>query len=187
MVRASSLGKRFNRAWVFRNVEFDVARGECMVITGSNGSGKSTLLRILAGLETKSEGECTAPNQIGFLAPDLNLYPTMTAVEHLRFAADLKGLNPDIPQILEGVGLRNVDRVPSASYSTGMRTRLKLAIATLANPDLLLLDEPGANLDDEGKLALQNAIANQLQRGSVILATNDERELKHAQLELRLA
>ncbi|MGI8923580.1 MAG: ABC transporter ATP-binding protein [Fimbriimonadales bacterium] len=185
MVFAHELGKRFGARWVFRRLEFCVAQGECLLVTGVNGSGKSTLLRVLVGLETPSEGQMESSGfRIGYTAPDLRLYPSLNGAEHMELAAKLRGSDTRV-DLLEEVGLPGAVG-PTSSYSTGMRARLKLALALQASPDLLILDEPGAGLDESGRSLLDGVIQAQKGRGAVIVATNDPLERRYGDLELRL-
>lgn len=182
---AHELGKRFGPRWVFRRLEFCVARGECLLVTGVNGSGKSTLLKVLAGLEAPSEGVVESSCvRLGYTAPDLRLYPSLTGAEHMELAARLRGsdIRNDLLDEVELSGAAG----PTSSYSSGMRVRLKLALALQANPDLLILDEPGAGLDESGRSLLDGVIHGQKNRGAVIVATNDPRERRYGDLELRL-
>lgn len=185
MVKAENLGKRFGAKWVFRRLEFCVSTGECLLVTGSNGSGKSTLLRLIAGLEPASEGSVHTETSIGYSSPELRLYPHLTGVEHVELAAALRGIRSD-PGILEAVGLNEAAAKTIDAYSTGMSVRLKLALAIQANPKLLVLDEPGAGLDEEGRQAVSDIVEAQRRRGAVVLATNDPLERRFGDLELQL-
>jgi heme exporter protein A len=84
------------------------------------------------------------------------------------------------------VGLEKAKNQLAQEFSTGMRVRLKLAIALQPNPDLLLLDEPGAGLDEQGRELIEKAIQNQLKKGAVILATNDPAETRFANMKLEV-
>ena len=187
MISGEGLGKRFGRRWVFRRVEFCVARGECLLVTGANGSGKSTLLRILAGLEPASEGSVSRSfsGEVGFSSPELRVYPWLTGREHLEIAARLRGLTDASLDLLRLVGLDGDDKV-AGQYSTGMKGRLKLALAIQAQPEVLLLDEPGAGLDESGLAIVNWIVEEQKLKGAVVIATNDPNERRFGDLELRL-
>jgi heme exporter protein A len=186
---------------VLANVSLTLSAGEVLVVTGANGSGKSTLLRLLSGLQRPTsgaiayelDGRSYAPAEagalLGWVAPDLALYRELSALENLRFFADVRGLrraDADLNALLERVGLagRGHDRV--ASYSTGMTQRLRYAYALLHAPPVLLLDEPTATLDERGMALVEGLVAEQRQAGIVVVATNDPRELRWGDYVLTL-
>lgn len=195
MLHANLLGKKFGREWVFRNVSFHVKENECLVVTGKNGSGKTTLLRIIAGLENSSEGVVQlnledSRKDMGYSSPDLRLYGTLTGMEHLSLAQKLRGQAPKQGKnevLLELFGLKQHAHKLVSAYSTGMRARLKLAIATEPQRKLLILDEPFSNLDEEGCQALKNIIQQQKSHGILIFSTNSPSEIKFGDYELNLA
>jgi ABC-type multidrug transport system ATPase subunit len=185
------LGRKFGRRWVLRHVEFDLNPGEVLMVRGRNGSGKSTLLRLLAGLLSPSEGSVVRPagplrSTIGYAALDLALYPGLTAREHLKFAATMRQIENDGDALLERVGLADsADRLVG-QYSSGMRARLKLALALQTSPAALLLDEPTASLDDEGRRVVEDIIDRQRQAGVVVVATNEPDDVRQATGVLQL-
>jgi heme exporter protein A len=183
-------------------VSFTLSAPGSAAIVGPNGSGKSTLLRIVAGLLRPSDGDLRVEVEgreigfaarrphVGLAAPDLEFYDELTCLENLAFAAESRGL--DAPRAtahaaLErtGLGPRASDRV--AALSSGMKQRLRLAFALLHRPPILLLDEPGAHLDEEGRELLARLVAEERARGLVLIATNDEKEgrLAGERIELR--
>lgn len=186
VIRCAGLGKRYGSRWVLRGVEMDLPMGECLLVTGPNGAGKTTLLRLLAGLEAPTEGEVHAVGTIGFAAPDLSLYPNLTAMEHLRFAATLRRVEPRDSELLEKVGLLDHADKPVGAFSTGMRSRLRLALAIQHRPAVLLLDEPTASLDEQGRAVVSEIIEEQRARGCIVLATNSDGDREHGDLEVRL-
>jgi heme exporter protein A len=185
LMSATGVGRRFGGQWVFRNIELELDRGDVLCVVGSNGSGKSTLLRILAGLLSPSVGSVSRPELIGYSALDLALWPQLSASEHLQLAADLRGLKVD-PGALARVGLGDAGAKPVAQFSTGMRARLKLALATQHGPDVLLLDEPSASLDQNGRDLVVRTIEEQQERGVVVVGTNDPADRRLATHELEL-
>jgi ABC-type multidrug transport system ATPase subunit len=184
LMSAVGLGRRFGSQWVFRGVEIELSQGDALCVIGSNGSGKSTLLRILAGLLSATEGSVVRPTALGYSAIDLALWPQLTASEHLELAAALRGVA--VSDGLRRVGLADAANKPVGQFSTGMRARLKLALAVQHSPEVLLLDEPSASLDDEGRSLIEGAVAEQLKRGAVVIATNDPGDRRHATHELEL-
>jgi heme exporter protein A len=183
MIRGENIGKRFGARTVLRGLSFEVARGEAVAVRGENGAGKSTLLKIVAGLVVPTTGKMTcelagtAREWCGLGAPDAPLPRELTCRENLEFLATLRGLPLEIVDVqLEKFGLRSRRFDLAGELSSGLRTRLQLAAATLHSPEVLLLDEPSANLDASGRALLEELLADQRARGIVLLATNDERE-----------
>lgn len=192
VLEVSGLGKRYGDRWLFRNLSFSLQTGDALIVLGRNGSGKSTLLRTLAGLLVPSEGKVKAEigdNRIGLSlsALEMSLYPALTLREHLRLAADLRGCEAREEALLERIGLTHAADLAASKISTGMKGRLKLALAIQPDPSILILDEPGAGLDEPGKRLVQDICEEQKRRGVLVLATNDIREKALGTLELELA
>ncbi|HMS53797.1 MAG TPA: ABC transporter ATP-binding protein [Fimbriimonadaceae bacterium] len=184
MIRAENLGKRFQAAWVFRGLTFEVLAGQCLVVMGRNGAGKSTLLKTLSGLIVPTEGKVEANSAIAHSALDQATYSDLSPREHLRFF-DQFG---DPEAWLRQVGLEEPawDR-PCSNLSTGMRARVKLAIALQSRRKILLLDEPSAGIDEAGRSVFASAIEQVVSNeGVVILATNDHQDRRLATHELEL-
>ncbi len=175
--------------------------GESLAVVGPNGSGKSTLLMVLLSLYRPSRGriEYTHGDQAldeshrravtSFVSPYLNLYDQLSAEENLKFFATVAGgsaTGKQINYLLARVGLqgRGCDLV--AEYSSGMKQRLKYAVALLKNPACLFLDEPGANLDKEGRRVVEDIVEEYRSRSIVIIATNEQEESRLAQEQLQL-
>jgi heme exporter protein A len=201
-LEAAGLGHRYASGRGLAPLDLELAAPGVAAVTGPNGSGKSTLLRLLAGLLRPGAGrlrllragrEAAAAERralTGYAAPELAFYEELTCRENLAFAAAARGLRDGdaaVAAALGRVGLieRAGDR--AGALSSGMRQRLRLAFATLHRPALLLLDEPGSHLDDEGRAVLERIVGEESGRGLVVLATNDEREwgLAGRRIELR--
>lgn len=195
------VGKVFNDRPVLRDISATITAPGAWIVSGPNGSGKSTLLRIIAGLLTPTEGEVlylyngerlTAHQQrqaVGMVAPDMAIYRPLTALENLRFFARARGLavqNSDLLEWLEKVQLRSRAHDPVATFSTGMVQRLKLLTALLHRPPVLLLDEPGSNLDEAGTIFIQQTVKEYARHGIVVIATNDIRELGYGEPLIQL-
>ncbi len=179
------LGKRFGGRWVFRGLELELRTGARLVVRGANGSGKSTLLRLIAGLLAPTEGRvelrCGArpvsdrTRLLGWCAADAALYRELTGYEHLHWWAQTRGLPADRPTLtahLERFELAHRAHEWVRAYSTGMRQRLRLALATYGDPPLLLLDEPDAGLDPSGLMLLRQVLDDQTRYGIALFATN---------------
>ena len=196
------LAKDYGGRLLFAGLDLHCGAGACLAVTGPNGSGKSTLLRILAGLVLPSRGQVrfhlsgdqlgpvAVRPHLGMIAPDQALYEELTAEENLRFFGTMRGrefARRELAECLSAAGLAGRGGDLVQAYSTGMRQRLRLACATVHDPVFLLMDEPGAHLDDAGRELVARAIATACQRGGVVvLATNDEREARLADQTLRL-
>lgn len=188
---AEELGKSFAGTEVFADVSLEVAGG-LFAVAGSNGSGKTTLLKILAGLLPATTGRVRLERDgtalsgqarrlaVGWAGPDLALYGELTGEENLRFfrrAAGLDAEDADIRRRLSETGLSTAaGQRRVEAYSTGMRQRLRLAFARLFDPPLLVLDEPFTGLDAEGRELVHRLVADARRTGTVVLASNDERD-----------
>jgi heme exporter protein A len=189
LIEAREVSKSFGLSPVLRGVTFQVAAGEGALVAGHNGSGKSTLVRILAGLSPVSAGEALIFGQparelqaqdrrrVGLLTHQSFLYPRLTARENLEFYAELYRLGRcaiSVCELLERIGLGPVADEPVYTFSRGMEQRLALARAIIADPDVLLMDEPFAALDAEGVKLATALIEEALGRGSAIVVTAHE-------------
>ncbi len=191
-VVANNIHKRFHLRRVLKNISFEVQQGSAVVITGPNGSGKSTLVKILTGLLSPTGGEVQyevagklmAPSNvihdIGLVSPYLQLYPDLTAREHIQFFARLHGCTNEIERseaLMTRFGLAGREWDTIRTYSSGMLQRMKYVLALLHQPSVLFLDEPSANLDAEGKAVVAQLIQEYKQEHIVILATNEVDEI----------
>lgn len=163
-----------------------------MLVTGRNGSGKSTLLRILSDLDLPSEGEVTLQVRhlrrgLGYLSPELRLYGSLTGREHLRLAGSLRGCASRDSELLSWVGLEDAGDQFVETYSTGMRARLRMALAVQCHPEVLVLDEPTMGMDASGRALVAEMVERQRERGVCILATNEDADRRFGDLELRLS
>lgn len=181
-------GKRFNREWIFRHISHVFDSGKCYAITGANGSGKSTLLQVIAGSLTYNEGrvqyqmpsfQCPENDQykhISMAAPYLELIEEMTANEILSFHRSFKLLNVSNERALELIQLSADADKQVRYYSSGMKQRLKLALAFFSNTPVLFLDEPTTNLDAEGVALYHELITNFTKDKLVIVSSNNSQE-----------
>ncbi len=181
----TDIGKRFNREWIFRHLNYEFISGKCYAITGANGAGKSTLLQVIAGAVLYNEGliEYTGTvsginfyQQVSIAAPYLELIEEMTAKEMLLFHAKFKSLTLPVAEILEIVGLTNATDKQLRNFSSGMKQRLKLAQAFFSDAPVLLLDEPTTNLDADGIALYHQLIRNYSKDKLVIISSNDKQE-----------
>lgn len=191
-LEVTQLEKSFGRKTVFSNVSFTY-KGKSLGIAGSNGSGKSTFLKCMAHLlrpnrgniklikSDKILGQENFKQQLGYAAPYINLYNELSCRENLSFLAQVRHEvenNMQIDKWIQKTGLTHVAHQPFGKLSTGQQQRLRLASALFHQPDILLLDEPGANLDQAGR-TLISEIAKTFQSANklLIIASNTPAEL----------
>lgn len=129
-----------------RSISFVAHAGEAIGIVGTNGSGKSTLLRIIAGLDLPSRGEVTATSQPVLLGVGAALIPDLSGIDNAHLGLLAQGFTPEdvkdtMPRVLDLAGIGEAIRRPIKTYSSGMNSRLRFAIAAAAEPQILLLDE----------------------------------------------
>jgi len=156
------------------------------VISGPNGAGKTSLLRLLAGLEVPSRGSgsvlgfdiCSTQRRelrryVGWLGHETSFYPDLSPVENLLFAARTTGAEAAaVPSALERVGLTHRARVPLKSLSAGQQRRVSLAWLLVRRPQLWLMDEPFASLDDEGRALVSELIGSAQTAGATVVLTS---------------
>jgi ABC-type multidrug transport system ATPase subunit len=188
--------KRFNKEWIFRNLNFQFEAGKHYALVGNNGSGKSTLLQIIAGYSGLTKGsidwsKSEANNiyeQISFAAPYLELVEEFTATEQFEFQAEFKPIQKHLSteKILELIGLKNAAHKQIRYYSSGMKQRLKLALAIFSDCPILLLDEPCSNLDKEGYALYDILIKNYAMHKLIIVGSNDPAEYHFCKAQVNL-
>lgn len=187
-----SIKKSFGRRLIFSGINFELQGRGIFGISGPNGSGKSTLAKIILGLISPSGGKVLHKynskeilpeklhNHIGFVSPYLVLYDEFTASENFHFISKIRGLPPDknkIEDLLKQFLLFNRKDDLVKTYSSGMKQRLKFIFALMHSPDLIVLDEPTSNLDEEGKESVYNIIRHESENKIVIIASNEGRDL----------
>lgn len=190
IINLTDLGKRFNREWVFRNLNYQFETGKHYAITGPNGSGKSTLLQIISGSAIFNEGsvsylENSKPvdqekifHKISFAAPYLDLVEEMSLIEFFSFHQIMKGwlASIDSKEIIYLSSLENAAHKQIRYYSSGMKQRVKLAQAIFSNVPVVLLDEPLTNLDADGVSMYHTMIEKYCKNRLVIVSSNDSKE-----------
>jgi ABC-type multidrug transport system ATPase subunit len=185
-ITLNNLGKKYNREWIFRGINLEVQPLERLLIQGGNGSGKSTLVQIIAGFVTVTEGALTHtlnnqtinPEQIrkhiALASPYLQVIEEFTAselIDHLREAKPFIN-NLSTQEIIDIAQLSAAKHKYIRHYSSGMKQRLKLALAFLADTPLLLLDEPLSNLDKNAGLWYKEMVANYTATRTVLVCSN---------------
>ncbi|MCK9250420.1 MAG: ATP-binding cassette domain-containing protein [Solirubrobacteraceae bacterium] len=171
-VALDGLVRRRGERLVLRDVTLDVAAGTTLALLGPNGAGKSTLLRVLAGLLRPSRGGCRVlghelprdrralGGRVAYLAHEPMLYRDLTVRQNLEHRARLLRVAPArVEALLEATGLERRAGFPVQALSRGLTQRAAAAATMLADPDLLLLDEPLANLDPTATARLRDLLA----------------------------
>lgn len=181
MIAVEGLGKKYDKRWIFRNLAFSLEPGDCLVVTGRNGAGKSTLLKVLSGLERPTLGAVAIDvgdyrTGLSYCALDQATFANLTVLEHLSLAAEVRGIHADHEALIARTGLIEHRDVQAQHLSSGLRSRLKIALAIQSEPKLLLWDEPGVALDGAGKALIEQVVGEQLRRGVLVIATNDADE-----------
>ncbi len=187
-LQLDKLTKIFGRRLVFKDIDFTFSEGNVYGITGSNGSGKSTLSKIVIGINSPTRGKVyhklagkdISPNDlhnhVGFVSPYLVLYDEFSAEENLKHFAKIRGIMFD-QNFTDGLfsDFKLLDRKNDLlkGYSSGMKQRMKYIFALQHNPELLILDEPTSNLDNQGKDTVYNII-NREKKNKLILVTSNE-------------
>ncbi len=190
-IQVNSLSKAYGFYRIFEDLSFDIHPGECFALFGPNGAGKTTLLRILATLQAPSSGEFIIFGQDGVAQKDVvrekimliahgsHLYDELSATENLQFALGLRGQSPDGPQIkraLDRTGIGAFADLKIRQFSAGMKKRLDLTKVILAQPQLLLLDEPYNALDQSGVAITNQLIQETMDRGGTVFMTTHDRD-----------
>ena len=191
ILRAEGIQKRFDTRVVLRDAEIEIAPGGITLLLGTNGSGKTTLANILATLLTPDRGRLTADGvpvanrraasrrKIGFASHRPLLYLGLTPLENLSFFGGLAGVRaPErrAMELLERLGMAPFARSPVERFSRGMLQRIVLARALLADPEILLLDEPYTGLDEEGVAVVNDVLRDARERGTGSLVITHEPE-----------
>jgi ABC-type multidrug transport system ATPase subunit len=174
----NQVGKRFRYEWIFKNLDLSLESGRPCAILGQNGAGKSTLMKILSGHLTPSAGSIEFKinntlldsdklyKHLSFTAPYIELIEELTLTEIIAFHTHFKPLNSSFQQASEVLNLlefpKNTAQKQLRFFSSGMKQRVKLALAVVSQTRLILLDEPTNNLDKQGILWYQNLVASEI-------------------------
>ena len=183
-IEVRNLTKRFGSFTAVDDLSFAVEPGRITGFLGPNGAGKTTTLRMLLGLVRPTSGIATIGGQpyreirtpqrvVGAALEATNFHPGRSGRDHLRVLADTAGIDSKrVDEVLEMVGIPAAARQRAGGYSMGMRQRLGLAAAMLADPQVLLLDEPANGLDPEGIRWLRLFLRHLSSEGKTILISS---------------
>ncbi|HOH95933.1 MAG TPA: ABC transporter ATP-binding protein [Candidatus Enterocola sp.] len=162
MIDIENINKSFDKKLIISDINLHIPKGEIICFLGPSGSGKTTLIRLISGAISPDTGQIRIngipmPNlemlsRIGFMPQSDSIYDNLSAIDNLKFFGglykmDKKTFNERIEKAIEMVGLTEDKFKLVSKFSGGMKKRLSLAIATLNDPDLLLLDEPTVGID----------------------------------------
>lgn len=185
MLKIVNVNKKFGEKTVLLNINMEVADGEVYGLVGANGAGKTTFMSILAQVLTPDSGEVWVDGKrirnmndlagnIGFVVDIPAMFEYMTAHEYLTFL--MRGQNftkeeekAKITQLLNAVGLRDIDKKRIKSFSRGMKQRMGIASGLVSNPKVVLLDEPSSALDPEGRVDVIGIIDSLRKQGKIVV------------------
>lgn len=161
-IEAHNLGKRYGDHTLFKNLSFILESGDCLAITGANGSGKSTLIQLIYSYVAPTFGSIAysvngtalpqdeVTSHASFASPYVELPELMTLHEAIQFHFTFKEKMAGFDEAINELQLLSAKNKLIRNFSSGMKQRLKLALALFSASDLVLLDEPTANLDEAG-------------------------------------
>ena len=189
MIKVENLTKRYAGQPAIRDLNFEVNRGGIMGFLGPNGAGKTTTMRILASFMPPTSGRATiagfdvfeqslqARAHLGYMPENVPLYSDMRVTEYLRYRAGLKEVQhrrvtERVGDVNELCGLKGVENKLIGALSKGYRQRVGLADALLAEPDLLILDEPTIGLDPNQIRQVRELIKNLGEQHTILLSTH---------------
>ena len=199
-ITLNNVGRRFNKEWIFKNIDFSFSSSQKYAVLGPNGSGKSTLLNILLGSLTPSEGEINfnSPEPVpvesiykhlSFAAPYLDLIEDFSLLETINFNFKFKPYvhGFDANAIVELLGMEKSKDKLLKNFSSGMKQRTKLALALCAATPILILDEPTSNLDQQGIDWYLNLIERFGTDKLIIVGSNQKHEYEFCNNQLLIS
>jgi heme exporter protein A len=198
-IELDGLERRYGERVALAGVSVTVPAGATLALLGGNGAGKTTLLRVLAGLLRPHGGQARVlgavlpqerwrlPGHVGYLGHEPLLYRELSGRENLSYHASLHGVAKErVAEVLSAVGMERRADEPLRDLSKGMVQRLAVARTVLHDPELLLLDEPRANLDPAGAEQMEPLIGRASGRTRVLVTHDMEGALAEADLALGL-
>lgn len=201
-IELKNVSKKFNKEWIFKNLNLLIPPGDKLVILGGNGSGKSTLLQTIAGYLITEKGEVVYSNNnhaievgnmndyISFASPYLQLNEDFNLTEQIKHIAVFKPFlsNYSAAEMVEIMELKHVANKSIKHFSSGMKQRAKLGIAILSNAPILLLDEPVSNLDTNAIEWYKEMINKHASAKTIIVCSNAiKEEYEFCQKQLNMA
>lgn len=185
VVKVQNVHKNFGQLKALNDVSLSLPQGQLLGLLGHNGAGKTTLIKLILGLSTPDGGQVEVLGQnpatnrdqlsLGYLPEHVSLYGNLTGFELLNYFAKLRGVKPArVFSVLEQLQLQEAQHRLVKTYSKGMRQRLALGQAILANPKVLILDEPTVGLDPEAAQMLYGQVLTLKQQGCAVIVCTHE-------------
>ena len=200
-INLEHIGRRFNREWIFSDVNYVFETGTSYAILGANGAGKSTILQLISGSLSSSEGVISYSKEgvllnpelvfehLSMAAPYLELIEEFTLNElidfHFQFKKYRSGL--DRLQLIELMGLKRSEFKAIKHFSSGMKQRVKLALAFCSDTEMILLDEPASNLDQQGLEWYLSLVKEFSSDRMLIICSNQIQEYSFCKNQLNIA
>ena len=199
-IHLDKIGKRYQRDWIFRSVDYQFKTGETYALSGPNGSGKSTFLRVLSGHLTPTKGKISFSKKgekiksdqlyqsLSFVAPYIELLEEFTLFEMINFHNKFKAFydNISVEKVIELAYLTENTDKEIRFFSSGMKQRVKLALGILSKSDFLIIDEPSTNLDEKGTEWYKNLIGDFHKNRTLIIASNLTEDFDFCNHELNI-
>jgi Cu-processing system ATP-binding protein len=194
-LQARGVSVRFGSLQALDDVSLSIEAGHAVMLVGPNGAGKSTFIKVLLGLVRpdfavfeSDAGRVAIDNawkqRIGYLPEAVAFSENLSGRQLLRFFASARGVaRSQVADVLERVGLAHAGRRAIRGYSRGMRQRLGLGVAILSTPELLVLDEPTAGLDQEGLAVLWSVISEWREAGRMVIASTHDLALMERRMD----
>jgi len=200
-INLEHIGRRFNREWIFRDVNYVFESGSSYAILGANGAGKSTILQVISGSLSSSEGTISYTKggvllnpenvfeHLSMSAPYLELIEELTLRElidfHFRFKKYRSGLDRDL--MIDLMGLKHSEHKAIKNFSSGMKQRVKLALTFCSDTEMILLDEPASNLDQQGLEWYLSLVEKYSAERILIICSNQIQEYSFCKNQLNVA
>lgn len=185
-IHLEKAGKQYNDDWIFSNLDLSLTSGSATVLLGSNGSGKSTLLQVISSAIAPTAGNITYQHKgnairpehafrlMSIAAPYIELIEEFTLTEMICFHRRLKPLirNMSTVELIKVCQLESNSEKPLKYFSSGMKQRIKLALAIMSDTPVLLLDEPVSNLDHAAIDWYKELISKNINNRLVVVSSN---------------
>ena len=177
-IQVRELKKSYGSHMVLKGIDFQIEKGEIFALLGVNGAGKTTALECIEGLRKYDSGAITVNGKMGIQLQSSSLPAHIKPMEAVKMFAKWNKTKID-DAMLDGLGIKEMEKKQYIQLSTGQKRRLHLALALIGDPDVIFLDEPTAGLDVEGRLSLHDQIRKLKSQGkTIVLASHDMAEVE---------